>query len=32
MRWTQESLVNARGLLMAVAGVLVVVAWVLSHL
>lgn len=32
MRWTQESLVNARGLVMAVAAGLVVVAWVISHL
>jgi|RhiMethySRZTD1v2_1073278.scaffolds.fasta_scaffold1388927_2 hypothetical protein len=32
MRWTQESLVNARGLVMAIAAVLVVVAWVVAHL
>jgi hypothetical protein len=32
MRWTQESLLNARGVAMTVAAVLVVVAWVLSHL
>jgi hypothetical protein len=32
MRWTQESLVTARGLVMAVAAVLVVVAWVISRL
>ena len=31
MRWTQESLVNLRGLVMVGVGVLVVVAWVISR-
>ena len=32
MRWTQESLVNARGIVMVVVGVLVLVAYLISRL
>jgi hypothetical protein len=32
MLWTQKTLVNARGVVMAVAAVLVLVAWVISHI
>jgi len=32
MRWTQESLVNARGIIMAVVGVLLLVAYLISRL
>ena len=32
MRWTQESLVKARGIVMVVVGVLVVVAYLISRL
>jgi hypothetical protein len=32
MRWTQESLVKTRGIVMVVVGVLVVVAYVISRL
>jgi hypothetical protein len=32
MRWTQESLVKARGIVMVVVGVLVLVAYLISRL
>ncbi len=32
MRWTQESLVNARGIVMVVVGALVLVAYLISRL
>ena len=32
MRWTQESLVNARGIVMVLVGVLVLVALLISRL
>ena len=32
MRWTQESLVKTRGIVMVVVGVLVLVAYVISRL
>jgi hypothetical protein len=32
MRWTQESLVKARGVVMAVVGVLVLLAYLISRL
>jgi hypothetical protein len=32
MRWTQETLVNARGVVMVVVGVLILVAYLISRL
>ena len=32
MRWTQESLVKTRGIVMVVVGVLVLIAYVISRL
>ena len=32
MRWTQESLVNARGIVMVLVGVLVLVEYLISRL
>jgi len=32
MRWTQEALVKTRGIVMAVVGVLVLIAFVISRL
>jgi hypothetical protein len=32
MRWTQESLVKARGIVMVVVGVLILIAYLISRL